>query len=58
MNQTIPNSSHLEQIVQLIEAGHTRPVIQKTFALDEVVQAHELCETCHGRGCIVLHIAD
>lgn len=58
MNQVIPNSSHLEQIVRLIEEGYIRPVIQKTFALSEAALAHTLCETGHGRGRIVLHIAD
>lgn len=58
MNQTIPNSEHLCKIVQLIDEGHARPTVRRVFALHEAQLAHELCETGHGRGRIVLHIAD
>ncbi|HXF65002.1 MAG TPA: NADP-dependent oxidoreductase, partial [Caldilineaceae bacterium] len=52
-NATIPTSAHLRAIAQLIDAGHARPVVQQTFALDEAAAAHALCETGHGRGRIV-----
>ena len=57
-NATIPATAHLRAIAQLIDAGHVRPVVQQTFALDEAAAAHALCETGHGRGRIVLHIGD
>jgi NADPH:quinone reductase-like Zn-dependent oxidoreductase len=56
-NAALPTSAHLQSIVQLIEAGHARPTIRQIFALDQAAQAHALCETGHGRGRIVLHIA-
>jgi len=56
-NAVFPNSAHLQSIVQLIDAGHARPTIRQIFALDQSAQAHQLCETGHGRGRIVLHIA-
>lgn len=55
-NATIPASEHLRKIVQLIDEGHARPTIQQAFALSEAHLAHELCETGHGRGRIVLSI--
>ncbi|MBO0793438.1 MAG: zinc-binding dehydrogenase, partial [Ktedonobacteraceae bacterium] len=58
MNHTVPNSKHLRKVTQLIDEGHARPTIQRVFALHEARLAHELCETGHGRGRIVLHIAD
>lgn len=57
-NAVFPTSEHLRTIVRLIDQGHDRPTIQQIFALHEAPQAHALCETGHGRGRIVLHIAD
>lgn len=57
-NQVLPTSAHLRQIVELIDAGYARPAIRQTFSLDEAPLAHALCETGHGRGRIILHIAD
>lgn len=58
MNQTLPNSDHLRQIVQLIDEGCARPEIRQVFALGEAHQAHALSETGHGRGRIVLHVGN
>jgi NADPH:quinone reductase-like Zn-dependent oxidoreductase len=55
-NATLPTSEHLRAIVALIDEGHARPTIRRTFALAEAPQAHALCETGHGRGRIVLQI--
>lgn len=57
-NAVFPTSEHLRQIVEVIDAGHARPTIQQLFSLQEAPQAQALCETGHGRGRIVLHIAD
>lgn len=57
-NQVFPASKHLQQIVELIDAGHVKPAVQQVFSLDEAPAAHALCETGHGRGRIILHIAD
>jgi NADPH:quinone reductase-like Zn-dependent oxidoreductase len=57
-NAVLPTSEHLRTIVKLIDEGGARPTIRRTFALHEAPQAHQLSETGHGRGRIVLHIAD
>jgi NADPH:quinone reductase-like Zn-dependent oxidoreductase len=57
-NQVRPTSEHLRAIVRLIEEGQAKPTLQQTFPLHEASKAHELVETGHGRGRIVLHIAD
>ncbi|MBC8170530.1 MAG: NADP-dependent oxidoreductase [Anaerolineae bacterium] len=57
-NAVFPTSEHLRKIVEVIDAGYARPTIQQVFALQEASQAHQLCETGHGRGRIVLPIAD
>lgn len=48
----------LSEVTSLVEAGDLKPHIRKLFPMEQAAQAHELCETRHGRGRIVLHIAD
>jgi NADPH:quinone reductase-like Zn-dependent oxidoreductase len=51
-------AENLGQIAQLIEAGKIRPVVGTVFPLSEARQAHELSQTGHGSGRIILHIAE
>jgi NADPH:quinone reductase-like Zn-dependent oxidoreductase len=51
-------SAIITQLTELIEAGKLKTHIRKTFAMEQVAEAHTLCETHHGRGRIILHIAD
>lgn len=48
----------LKQITEFIETSKVKPHIRKIFPMEQVAQAHTLCETRHGRGRIVLHISD
>jgi NADPH:quinone reductase-like Zn-dependent oxidoreductase len=48
----------LQTIAQMIDKKQVRAIVGKTFSLTEVRQAHELSQGGHGRGRIVLHIAD
>ncbi len=48
----------LKQISGLIESGTVVPETGRLFSLEEAAKAHALSETGHGRGRIVLHIAD
>lgn len=57
-NATLPTSSQLRVIAQLIVEGRVKPIIARTFPLREARQAHELSQSGHGRGRIVLHIAE
>lgn len=57
-NIAIPNSNHLRQIVELIDGGHAKPYLRQIFPLCDAPLAHALSESGHGRGRIVLHIAD
>lgn len=52
------SSELLHTFAQLIDEGQIKVVVEKTFPLSETRQAHELSEHGHGRGRIVLHIAD
>ena len=57
-NAIPPTNSLLRTIAQLIGEGHVKPTIARIFSLPEAKQAHELSQSGHGRGRIVLHIAD
>ncbi len=50
-----PNST-LKQIVELIQSGQLKPVVGKVFKLEEVRQSHELSQSGHGSGRIILEI--
>jgi NADPH:quinone reductase-like Zn-dependent oxidoreductase len=48
----------LQTFTRLIDEGHLKVTAGKTFPLSEVQQAHEYSRIGHGRGRIVLQIAD
>ena len=52
------SAENLKQISELIEAKQLKPVTGMVFPLADARQAHELSQTGHGRGRIVLHVAD
>jgi NADPH:quinone reductase-like Zn-dependent oxidoreductase len=52
------SSELLHTFAQLIDEGQVKVVVGKTFPLGEAREAHELSAQGHGRGRIVLHIAD
>jgi NADPH:quinone reductase-like Zn-dependent oxidoreductase len=57
-NAALPTSQHLRMIADLIVVGEAKPTIERVFALHEAPRAHALNQTEHGRGRIVLHIAE
>jgi NADPH:quinone reductase-like Zn-dependent oxidoreductase len=48
----------LKQVSELIEAKQLNPVVGPVFPLADVRQAHELSQTGHGRGRIILQIVN
>ena len=48
----------LEQIGKLIESGTVKPVVTQVFPLADAAKAHELSQTHHVRGKIVLRVVD
>ena len=51
-----PNPEHLARIAELVDAGDVRVEIAETLPLTEVRRAHELSESGHTRGKIVLTV--
>lgn len=52
------NGDRLRQVTDLIESGKIKAPVTNVFPLAEARKAYALGETGHGRGRIVLHIAD
>ncbi|HEX4207667.1 MAG TPA: NADP-dependent oxidoreductase [Ktedonobacteraceae bacterium] len=52
------SSELLQTFAQLIDEGRIKVAVARTFPLSEVQRAHELSQSGHGHGRIVLHIAD
>lgn len=46
----------MNRLVALVEAGTLRPVIDRTYNLDEIVEAHRYVDGGHKRGSVVLRI--
>ena len=53
-----PRGGELEKISALIEAGKIRPVIERVFALEQIVEAHRLSEAGHVRGKLAVRIRE
>jgi NADPH:quinone reductase-like Zn-dependent oxidoreductase len=52
-----PDAEVLKQVTELIDAGVVKPVVENIFALSEARRAHELSQSGHVRGKIVLRVA-
>jgi len=52
-----PNGPDLEFVAQLVNKGVLRPVVESTYSLNEIRNAHEESEKRHTRGKIVIKIA-
>ncbi len=50
--------SIIQQVTGMVETGVLKCQIRKIFTMEQAAEAHALCETKHGRGRIILHIAD
>ena len=48
----------LQTFAQLIDEGLVKVVVAATFPLQDAAKAHELSQSGHGRGRIVLHVAE
>ena len=53
-----PNGEELRQIARLVDEGKIKPEVTQVFSLKDVAKAHQLSETEHVRGKIVLKVSD
>ncbi|AEE44905.1 NAD(P)-dependent alcohol dehydrogenase [Cellulomonas fimi] len=54
---TIPLAEQLRQVTAAVEAGTLRPVVDRVFDFDDVVEAHRYVDTGRKRGNVVLRLA-
>jgi NADPH:quinone reductase-like Zn-dependent oxidoreductase len=51
------NSELLNTFAKLIDEGQIKTVVGETYSLSEVGKAHEISQSGHGRGRIILRVA-
>jgi NADPH:quinone reductase-like Zn-dependent oxidoreductase len=53
-----PNQFQLAEVAELIDSGKVKPIVDTVLPLSEVRQAHELSQSGHMRGKIVLQVVN
>lgn len=48
---------YLADVAGLLEAGHVKPVIGRSFGIEDIADAHHYADSGHKRGCAVVVIA-
>ena len=51
------NTSDLLALKQLAESGELRPVIDRVFPLDEIVEAHRYVDLGHKKGNVIVTVS-
>lgn len=55
--QSVPTADGLREVAELVEAGSMRPVLDRTFALEDVPEAIRYMEGAHARAKVVITVA-
>lgn len=50
--------ARLEEMSRLIECGQVRPLVVEVLPLEEVGKAHQRLDSGHGRGKVILRVAE
>ncbi len=55
---SMPDHAQLEHLAEMAEAGHLAPVIEQSFPLSQIADAHRAVETRHRSGVIALEMLE
>jgi NADPH:quinone reductase-like Zn-dependent oxidoreductase len=53
-----PNGALLNRVVQLVEDGKVKAVVDKVYSINDIREAHSAIEKGHSRGKLVIRITE
>jgi NADPH:quinone reductase-like Zn-dependent oxidoreductase len=56
-SSTKESAAALEEIQRLVASGELKPVIDREFSLDSIVEAHRYVESGHKKGNVIVRVA-
>ncbi|MFK8002874.1 MAG: NAD(P)-dependent alcohol dehydrogenase [Polyangiales bacterium] len=52
------DAAMLSVLSELVDAGHYRPVIDRTYSLEDIAEAHAYCDTGRKKGSVLIEVSE